>query len=140
MNDTPFRSMAGKLSAQMDYVTMSVMCDRARSHAWWKNLVEYGAWKGPGGRVGPPDPEALPGIAKLFGTTEKQVAAMIAADWYGVLPNAEVSTSALNLGPLLDELDESDLELVEALVRRLAGQSKSKPVKRVKKLPPRRLP
>jgi hypothetical protein len=127
--------MARTLARQMDYVTMSVMCERARSHAWWKNLVEHGAWGGFSGRVGPPDPEALAGIAKLFGTTEEQVAAMIAADWYGVHPDTEVSTRALALGPLLDQLSEPDLDLVEALVRRLAGQSKGKPLKRLRKLP-----
>lgn len=100
---------------------MSVECDRARSHGWWKNAVEYGAWKGPGtNRVGPPDRDAIPGIAKLFGTSEEQVAAMIAADWYGVHPNADISARALRLSPVLDQLTEGDAEIVEALARRLA--------------------
>jgi len=69
--------------------------------------------------TGPPDREALPGIAKLFGTTTDQVAAMIAADWYGVHPDTDISARALRLGPTLDQLAESDAELVERLAQRL---------------------
>ena len=77
---------------------MSVECDRARSHTWWKRLVEYGPWESRGyGRVGPPDREALHGIARLFGTTAEHVATMVAADWYGVDPETEVSTQVLRL-------------------------------------------
>ncbi len=124
MSKTPFRDTARKIAQTKDYLTMSVQCDRARSHGWWKNLVEYGAWRGPGtSRVGPPDPDAIPGIAKLFGTTEAQVAAMIAADWYGVHPDADISPRALRLSPILDQLSESDAELVEALARSLAAKS-----------------
>lgn len=94
--------------------------DRARSHAWWKNLVEYGAWEGPGVRVGPPSPEALAGIAKLFGTSEEQVCAMIAADWYGVHPDTELSARTQRLGPVLDKLSDSDADLVEAVAQRLS--------------------
>jgi hypothetical protein len=108
----------------MDFLDMSVGSDRARSHGWWRNIVEWGAWNGPGsGRVGPPDPEALPGIAKLFQTTEEQVAAMVAADWYGVHPDTEASARALSLSPTLDKLDEADADLLETLARRLAGES-----------------
>src|SRR6266545_6985005 len=105
MTMTPFRDTASRISKRKDYITMSVDSNRARSHAWWKNLVEYGAWSGPGStRVGPPDPEALAGIARLFGTSKEQVAAMVAADWYGVHPDAGLSARALNLGPVLDDL------------------------------------
>ncbi len=100
---------------------MSYESDRARSHGWWKNLVEHGAWGGRNGnRVGPPTPETLPGIAKLFGTTVEQVAAMVAADWYDVYPDADVSARALALGPTLDRIDESDAALLETLAKRLA--------------------
>jgi hypothetical protein len=101
---------------------MSVECGRARSHTWWKRLVEHGPWgQGPGyGRVGPPDPEALEGIAELFGTTVEQVAAMVAADWYGVNPDTDVSTRVLRLGPVLDNLDDADAELVKSLAHRLS--------------------
>lgn len=121
MRREPFRDTARKIAQTKDYLTMSVECNRARSHGWWKNLVEYGAWRGPGNnRVGPPTPEALKGIAVLFGTTEKQVAAMVAADWYGVHPDLDVSTRVLRLGPVLDQLAEPDAELLETLARRLA--------------------
>jgi hypothetical protein len=122
MNTTPFRDTAKTISKKKDYLTMSVECERARSHGWWKNLVEHGAWQGPGNnRVGPPDPDALPGIAKLFGTTREQVAAMIAADWYGVYPESDVSARALRLSPALDDMTESDAALFEALAQRLAN-------------------
>lgn len=120
MEFSPFREYARKVAAQMGYVAMQVHSDGARSHSWWKNLVDYGAWRGPGGtRVNPPPPEALPGIAKLFGLAEWQVAAMIAADWYGVvLPNAP-SQLVARLGPALDRLPLADATFVEILVTRL---------------------
>jgi hypothetical protein len=121
MSTTPFRDTASKIARNMDYLDMSVASKRARSHGWWRNVVEYGAWEGPGNnRVGPPTPDALAGIAALFGTSEEQVSAMIAADWYGVHPDTEVSARALRLSPVLDTLSEHDAELVEALARRLA--------------------
>jgi len=123
MTSTPFRDTAKQIYSQMsnDYIMMQVGSDRARSHGWWRNLVEHGAWKGPGGnRVAPPSPDALKGIAKLFGTTVEQVEAMIAADWYNVHPDTEVSARALRLSSALDQLDESDAEMVETLVRRLS--------------------
>ena len=122
MSSTPFRETARRLpeAEQRDYSAMQYKSDRARSHGWWRNLVEYGAWSGPGStRVGPPDPDSIPGIAKLFGTTEEHVAAMIAADWYGVEPDGEMSAAALRLGPALDRLEPNDLDLVESLARRL---------------------
>ena len=84
--------------------------------------MEHGAWKGPNAtRVGPPTPEALEGIAKLFKTSVEQVAAMVAADWYGVYPDADVSQWALRLSPILDQLDDADAELLDTLARRLAS-------------------
>ncbi|WP_128558270.1 hypothetical protein [Streptomyces triticagri] len=121
MSSTPFRDTATKVARTSDYITMSVNCDRVRSHSWWKNVVEYGAWEGPGGaRVGPPTPEAIDGIAKLFNTTADQVAVMVAADWYGVETDTHLSARMLSLTPVLDSLDEEDAELVETLARRLA--------------------
>ena len=43
---------------------------------------------------GPQRPEAIPGIAALFNTTEDQVARMIAADWYGVQSGNAVPAQA----------------------------------------------
>jgi hypothetical protein len=121
MRTTPFRDTAKKLARQNDYITMSVECNRVRSHSWWKNVVEYGAWGGPrrGGRVGPPDPEALDGIAELFDTTPDQVARMVAADWYGVGADHDLSHQVLRLGPALDRLTEEDADLVEQFILRL---------------------
>lgn len=121
MTIAPFHDKAKRINGTKDYQAMSYESDRARSSAWWKNLVEHGAWRGPkGSRVGPPGPEALPGIAKLFDTTVEQVAAMVAADWYGVHPDADVSARALSLSPTLDRMGEPDAALLEVLAKRLA--------------------
>lgn len=125
VSTTPFRDTARKIAKENDYIEMQVGCDSARSHAWWRNLVHYGAWNGPGTvRVGPPGPDTLPGIAKLFETSEEQVARMIAADWYGVFPETELSPRVQRLGPLFERLSEGDAELVERLARRLASAAK----------------
>jgi len=121
---TPFRDTAARIAQDKGYLAMAVGSDGARSHTWWKRLVEYGPWQTRGyGRLGPPDPEALDGIAKLFGTTAEQVAVMVAADWYGVRPAADVSAHVRRLSPLLDRLNEADGELVGTLVRRLADDA-----------------
>jgi hypothetical protein len=92
-----------------------------RSQAWWNNLVNYGAWRGPGNqRVGPPPPEAIHGIATLFKVTKQEMCDMIAADWYGVTPPPEVSQRVRRLETAVDALKEADFNMVEALVRRLA--------------------
>ncbi|MEV4106303.1 hypothetical protein [Nonomuraea sp. NPDC049695] len=84
--------------------------------------MEYGPWSGPGStRVLPPDLEAIEGIAKLFGTTQGQVRAMVAADWYGVHPN-ELSARALRLIPAIDGLSEEDATRIEDLIQRLSAQ------------------
>ena len=72
------------------------------------------------GRVGPPDREALGGIAKLFGTSPERVAEMVAADWYGVRTEIDVSDRVLNLSHILDALSDDDAKLVESIARRLA--------------------
>jgi hypothetical protein len=120
MTETPFRDTATKIARTKNYVAMSYESGQVRSHGWWKNVVDYGPWKGPNGtRVGPPDPEALGGIAQLFGTSPDEVAAMVAVDWYGVHRDVDMSARAQRLAPILDELSESDADLVEALAQRL---------------------
>jgi len=122
MSTTPFRETAKKIYAEAgNYYALAGGSRGARSPAWWQNLVEYGAWSGSGSRVGPPGRETFSGIAELFGTTEAQVAAMIAADWYGVHPDVEISARVLRMSPHLDQLQESDAELLERLARRLAA-------------------
>jgi len=105
----------------MDYVRMSVASDQARSHSWLKNMTERGAWgKSGAGRIGPPTPSEFPGLARLLGTTEKVVAAMVVADFYGVDLETGYSARTQRMAPLLDGLEDSDADLVEKLVLRLA--------------------
>lgn len=134
MSSTPFQDAARDVARRTgdDYVRMQVDSEGARSHAWWRNLVRHGAWEPAGSRVGPPTPEAIPGIAALFNTTEDQVARMIAADWYGVQSGSAVPAQAEKIAAVLGTLDQEDLDLVDDLVGRLA-----KPVK--KPLPRKKL-
>jgi hypothetical protein len=120
--ETPFRDTATALRDSKGYLRMQVECDDARSHTWWKRLVEDGPWGSrPGvGRVGPPEPDTLGPIANLFGTTPERVAEMIAADWYGVRPENGVSNHTRNLSYLLDALEDDDVSLLETIARRLA--------------------
>ena len=97
---------------------------RARSQAWWRRLVERGPW-GSGyntGRVGPPDREALDGIADLFGTSPERVAEMVAADWYHVRIEREVSDRVLELSHVLDVLSDEDTHLIWHIALRLADE------------------
>jgi hypothetical protein len=124
MSETPFLDRAREISRTKDFVTMDADSGRARSHGWWRRLVEYGPW-GSGyntGRVGPPDREALDGIAGLFGTSPERVAEMVAADWYGVRAEVEVSDRVLNLSHVLDTLSDEDAHLVWRIAQRLAGE------------------
>ncbi|MET7304986.1 hypothetical protein [Embleya sp. NPDC005575] len=117
MTDSPFRDTTKALAQRMDYIAMQVGCDRARSHSWWRNVVEYGPWKGSQGRTGPPTPDEWDGIAKLFGTTRDQVRAMIAADWFGIQPGTEVSARVMKLAPLVDKLTEKEAEALAVVVQ-----------------------
>jgi hypothetical protein len=122
MSDTPFWDKARELAQSIDYIDMSAKSDRALSHGWWRRLVLDGPWgEGSGaGRVNPPSPEKIDGIAKLFGTTSERVAQMIAADWYGVQRGIGVSDRVLNLSHVIDRLTDGDAALVEEVARRLA--------------------
>lgn len=99
---------------------MSVNADQARSHSWLKNMAEQGAWGSAGsGRVGPPTPNEFPGLAKLLGTTPDAIAAMVAADFYGVDANGEYSARVQRMAPMIDSLSVDDANMVEGLVGRL---------------------
>lgn len=103
---------------------MSYESNKARSHSWFRNMVEYGAWgriTGSGGRVGPPTPGDFPGLAKLLGTTPEQVASMVVADFYGVDTGDGFSARMQRLAPIIDGLDEEDAELIEKTAQRLGG-------------------
>ncbi|MFI2734767.1 hypothetical protein [Streptomyces sp. NPDC018711] len=126
MTSTPFRDTVKSISRTKDYIEMQVESDKARSHSWWRNVVEYGPWRGPGNtRVGPPTPDEFPGIAKLFGTSEEQVQAMIAADWYNIEPHGGVSPRVMNLAPMLDQLSDEQADALGVIVRALVGDEKA---------------
>ena len=131
MTGTPFADKVRRLNRTMRYSDMARDSDDARSQAWWNNLANYGAWAGPRGvRVGPPPPEAIPGIAKLFKIPTSRVREMIAEDWYDVrLP--EVGAELLRFKPLLEELDEEDLERLEDLARRFGQDRAPRPLRKL---------
>ncbi len=129
MTGALFADTVRRLNKAMRYSDMARDSDDARSQAWWNNLANYGAWGGPSGvRVGPPPPEAIPGIARLFNETEDRVREMIAADWYGV-NQPEIGPELLRFKPLLERLTEDDLERLEDLARRL-GQDQPRELSR----------
>jgi len=135
MNPTPFQDAAKTIARRYgrDYARMQVESKSARSHAWWRNLTIHGAWGGPGStRVGPPTPEAIPGIAALFGTSEKHVKEMIAADWYRVQPDSTLSPQAQKIAASLEGLSDGDFELIESMARRLSPPPKSADTKKKK--------
>jgi hypothetical protein len=49
---------------------------------------------------------------------------MVAADWYGVQPETEISDRVLRLTPILDSLDEADAELMKRLIHRLTNDQR----------------
>lgn len=122
MTQTPFRDSLKKLnSAGKDWQAMSYESDKARSHSWFRNMVEYGAWGTTtnGARVGPPTPDEFKGLAKLLGTTADQIASMVVADFYGVDTGDGFSARMQRLAPIIDGLAEADAELIENTARRL---------------------
>ncbi len=124
MTKTPFRDTAKGLARTKGYLRMQIECDDARSHTWWKRLVEDGPWGGRAGygRVAPPERDTVGPIAVLFGTTPERVAEMIATDWYGVHAEVEVSDRVRNMSHLLDALTDDDAGLLQEITRRLARQ------------------
>lgn len=95
------------------YTRLSFNSNEARSQVWF-NKVANGV---PG--VNPPPPEIIGDIAKALGVTPEQCAALVCDGWYGVRAD-EASSRVRRLAPALDTLSESDAELVERLVARLA--------------------
>lgn len=123
MTTSPFRESLKKLSAAgKDWQAMSYESDRARSHSWFRNMTEYGAWGTTtnGARVGPPTPDEFAGLAKLLGTTSDQIASMVVADFYGVDTGNGFSARMQRLSPIIDGLAEADAELIEIAARRLS--------------------
>lgn len=84
-------------------------------------MAENGAWgSGGAGRVGPPTPDQFPGLAKLLGTTKEVVAAMVAADFYGIDTTDGYSARVQRIAPMIDALSPADADMVEAIVGRFA--------------------
>lgn len=122
MRQNPFRSKAREIHSRgYTYGQMAKMSGGVRKASWWNNLVLYGPWKGPrDARVAPPTPETIPAIAAFFGLTPEEVAAMIAADWYGVYPPPEVHPQVQQMQAAIATLSAKDARRVEDLARRLA--------------------
>ncbi|KQW48961.1 hypothetical protein ASC77_09610 [Nocardioides sp. Root1257] len=60
---------------------------------------------------------------------------MIAADWYGVKPDSDVSPRVQKIAAALDDLNDDDLDLIETFITRLRPEPKvpaKKSLKRVK--------
>ncbi|NAS21497.1 hypothetical protein GT755_07330 [Herbidospora sp. NEAU-GS84] len=118
----PFRARVQTLKAAgMSYVDMYLGCERVRSDSWWNSVALHGAWGGPkSARVGPPAPETWEGIAKLFGTSKDDVAAMIAADWYGT-GATDVQPEDSRRAGAMTQLSDDDLALLDRIAARLGS-------------------
>ena len=113
----PFTDRINALRGQqrLRYADLETNANRARSTAWFNNLVNKGTWA-----VSPPPRDTWTDLAALLGTSADDVRQMIAEEWYGVTPGQGVSPRVAGLAKRLDVLDEGDAALVEALVQRLA--------------------
>lgn len=115
MTETPFTSRVQHLFKHITYEQMAEESGGTRSASWWRHvhLEQTDLFN-------PPPPKDLPGIAKLFGTTEEQVAAMIAHEFYGVAryPNLR-SERERHFAQDLNALSAEDSDLVLELVKRL---------------------
>ncbi|AWS44512.1 hypothetical protein [Streptosporangium sp. 'caverna'] len=117
---TPFRAKVIDLrTGGYTYLDMHRKSQGVRSDSWWNSVALHGAWGGgPSARVAPPAPETFDGIAALFKVSRQEVQAMIAADWYGT-QQQETSAAVRRLEVPINQLAAHDLDLVEAIVRRL---------------------
>ena len=113
MGSEPFRQKVVDLNRTMRFSDMAHECNDARSSAWWNNVKN-------GQRVAPPPPEILDDIGRLFGVPAERVAEMVAEQWYGISPTADLSMRVRAIGSSLDALSDRDYALVESLVHRLA--------------------
>ncbi|MFD0001386.1 hypothetical protein ACFVJ4_03040 [Streptomyces sp. NPDC127178] len=116
MTDKPFTRRVQHLFKHITYEQMAEESGGTRSASWWRHVqLEQSD------RFNPPPPKDLPGVAKLFGATEEQVAAMIAHEFYGVtrFPNPR-SERERRFAEDLNALSEEDADLVLRLVKRLS--------------------
>jgi hypothetical protein len=121
---TPFTDRGRELAKTMTAHQMAEASGRALSHGWWRRLVLDGPWGSNHGtgRVNPPPPETVEGIAALFGLPEARVRQMIVEDWYGVRPDNGLSDRVQNFGVLIDLLDAGDYDLVRKTLQRLVEE------------------
>ncbi|MFH9038885.1 hypothetical protein ACH4FA_05910 [Streptomyces sp. NPDC017966] len=123
MPEKPFTSRVQHLFKYFTYEQMAEESGGARSASWWRHVQLEQT-----DRFNPPPPKDLPGIAKLFGGTEEQVAAMIAHEFYGVTRFPELrSERERRFARDLNALSEKDADLVLELVKRLVLASDSEP-------------
>ena len=118
LNGRPFTSRIIELRRHMRYTDLENKSNRARSTAWFNNLVNgRSQWN-----VNPPPDQTIDDLATLMSTTAEHVRQMIAEEWYGVR-TTELSARVRSLAPRLDALNADDAALVEQLVQRLQPAS-----------------
>jgi hypothetical protein len=113
----PFTDAVNRKRRQgLRYIDLETESNRARSTAWFNNLVNARTpWK-----VSPPSRESFAGLCKLFDVDEALLRQWIAQEWYGS-EVAKFSPRVVALARQIDELDQKDAELVAALIARLTG-------------------
>jgi hypothetical protein len=123
MTEKPFTRRVQHLFKYLTYEQMAEESGGTRGASWWRHVQLEQT-----DRFIPPPPKDLPGIAKLFGGTEEQVAAMIAHEFYGVtrFPNLR-SERELRFAKDLNALSEEDTELMLELVKRLNREADAEP-------------
>lgn len=110
----PFQAKVNDLRDRgLRYADLEAQSDRARSTAWFNNLVNGGPWQ-----VDPPRKNTFERFARLFKTDEAEVRRMISEEWFGIVQTS-TSPRVRAIASRLDALDSDDFELVEALVQRL---------------------
>ncbi|MGY4978036.1 hypothetical protein ACWCYL_12855 [Streptomyces sp. 900105755] len=116
MTEKPFTSCVQHLFKHLTYEQMAEESGGTRSASWWRHVQLEQT-----DRFNPPPPKDLPGIAKLFGATEEQVAAMIAHEFYGItrFPNLR-SERERRFAKDLNSLSDEDADLVLRLVKSLS--------------------
>ncbi|MET8748081.1 hypothetical protein [Streptomyces sp. NPDC004728] len=114
------RNGAGMTFSRMEAESWNVGGkDGSRSTAWWNNMANYRMET-------PPGPKYLPGVAAVLKLSERRVAELIAAQWYGVRPDDKIPESLRSLVSVLEGVDPDDLPLLEQLAQSLSEKHTSK--------------
>ncbi|MFJ4060702.1 hypothetical protein [Streptomyces albogriseolus] len=123
MTEKPFTRRVQHLFKYFTYEQMAEESGGTRSASWWRHVQLEQT-----DRFNPPPPKDLPGIAKLFGGTEKQVAAMIAHEFYGVTRFPDLrSEQERRFAKDLNTLSEEDADLVLEIVKRMNRGADAEP-------------